>query len=71
MTTMVRNETTRNLTRAELHAAKKAREAAMERYHDALVRARAEGWSNTQVAMAVGVSEAAIRLYWKRHQERE
>lgn len=62
-----RNEETRAETRADLHAANRARLVAKERYEAALIKARAEGWSNTQIARALGVSEAAVRLYWKRH----
>jgi predicted transcriptional regulator len=40
---------------------------AKERYEAALIKARAEGWNNSQIARALGVSEAAVRLYWKRH----
>jgi len=62
-----RNEESRDETREDLHAANRARIVARERYEQALVKAREEGWSNTQIARALGVSEAAVRLYWKRH----
>ena len=54
-------------TREDLHAAVRARKMAQLRYEEALIKARLEGWSNSQIARAVGVSEAAIRLYWQRH----
>jgi DNA-binding NarL/FixJ family response regulator len=62
-----RNEDSRAETRADLHAANRARLVAKERYEAALIKARAEGWNNSQIARALGVSEAAVRLYWKRH----
>lgn len=62
-----RNENSRDETRADLHAAVRARKVARERYEAALIKARAEGWNNSQIARALGVSEAAVRLYWKRH----
>jgi DNA-binding NarL/FixJ family response regulator len=67
MSVMVRDESTRDQTREDLHAAVRARKVAKLRYEEAMVKARAEGWSNTQIARACGVSEAAVRLYWKRH----
>ena len=62
-----RNEDSRDETRDDLHAANRARLVAKERYEAALIKARAEGWNNSQIARALGVSEAAVRLYWKRH----
>lgn len=62
-----RNEESRDETRADLHAAVRARKVAKMRYEEAMIKARAEGWNNTQIAAALGVSEAAVRLYWKRH----
>lgn len=62
-----RNEDSREETREDLHAANRARLVAKERYEAALMKARAEGWNNSQIARALGVSEAAVRLYWKRH----
>lgn len=64
---MVRDENTRDETRDDLHAAVRARKVAMMRYEEAMVKARGEGWTNTQIAAACGVSEAAVRMYWKRH----
>jgi DNA-binding NarL/FixJ family response regulator len=62
-----RNEESRDETREDLHAANRARKVARERYEQALVKAREEGWNNSQIARALGISEAAVRLYWKRH----
>lgn len=62
-----RNEDSRDEMRADLHAAVRARVVARERYQAALIKARAEGWNNSQIARALGISEAAVRLYWKRH----
>ena len=62
-----RNEESRDETREDLHAAVRARKVANARYEQALIKARVEGWNNTQIARALGVSEAAVRLYWKRH----
>jgi DNA-directed RNA polymerase specialized sigma24 family protein len=62
-----RNEESRDETREDLHAAVRARKVANLKYQAALMRAREEGWNNTQIARACGVSEAAIRLYWTRH----
>jgi DNA-binding NarL/FixJ family response regulator len=62
-----RNPDTRDLTREHLHEANRARMAAKKLYEDALIEAREEGWSNTQIARALGISEAAVRMYWKRH----
>ena len=67
VTMLERNEESRDETRDDLHAAMKARKMAELRYQQALIKARAEGWNNSQIARAVGVSEAAVRLYWKRH----
>ena len=57
----------RMLTREDLVSAMRARKVAHARYMEMLRQARDEGWTNSQIARAVGVSEAAIRLYWKRH----
>jgi len=62
-----RDEESRAETREDLHAANRARLVAKERYEAALMKARGEGWNNSQIARALGVSEAAVRLYWKRH----
>lgn len=67
MSTMVRDESTRDETREDLHAAARARKVAMMRYEEAMMKARDEGWNNTQIARALGITEAAVRLYWKRH----
>lgn len=62
-----RTEETRDAIRTMLHDAVAMRTLAMQRYQDALIAARQEGWNYSQIARAVGVSEAAIRLYWSRH----
>lgn len=49
-----------------LHLAVQAREVAREQYKRAIILAKNEGWHNTEIARACGVSEAAIRRYWKR-----
>ena len=67
MSVMVREENSRDEVRENLHAAVRARKVANLKYQRALVQARAEGWNNSQIARACGVSEAAIRLYWQRH----
>lgn len=62
-----RSEQTREAIRTMLHDATAMRKLAKQRYTDALVAARDQGWNNSQIARAVGVSEAAIRLYWRRN----
>jgi DNA-binding NarL/FixJ family response regulator len=62
-----RAEESRAEVRDDLHSANQARAVAKARYEAALMKARAEGWNNSQIARALGVSEAAVRLYWKRH----
>lgn len=64
---VMRDEETRSEVRDDLHAAVRARKMADMRYQEALVKAREEGWNNSEIARACGVSEAAIRLYWMRH----
>jgi DNA-directed RNA polymerase specialized sigma24 family protein len=57
------------VTKEELQAAMRARKVAGERYKQLITLAKAEGWSNSEIARAVGVSEAAIRLYFARNPE--
>jgi DNA-directed RNA polymerase specialized sigma24 family protein len=57
------------VTKDELRAAMRARKVANLRYEQLIIKARHEGWSNTEIARAVGVSEAAIRLYFLRHSQ--
>jgi DNA-directed RNA polymerase specialized sigma24 family protein len=57
------------LTKEDLRAAMRARRVAGARYEQVIRRAKEEGWSNSEIARAVGLSEAAIRLYWLRHPE--
>jgi DNA-directed RNA polymerase specialized sigma24 family protein len=55
----------------QLHAAVVARREAEVRYRRMITVARAQGWTNEEIARVCGVTEAAIRMYHKRHQERE
>jgi DNA-directed RNA polymerase specialized sigma24 family protein len=55
------------LTKEDLRAAMRARKVANLRYEQLINQAREEGWNNSEIARAVGVSEAAIRLYFARH----
>ena len=64
MTTMTRDTP---ITVGDLSAAMAARKKAEKEYWELIEEAKAEGWSNTRIAGAVGVSEAAIRLYMVRH----
>jgi DNA-binding NarL/FixJ family response regulator len=57
------------LTKADLQGAMRARKVADLRYEQTIRQAKAEGWSNSEIARAVGLSEAAIRLFWRRHPE--
>jgi DNA-directed RNA polymerase specialized sigma24 family protein len=57
------------LTKEDLREAMRARQVANLRYRAVLRRARDEGWTNSEIARTVGVSEAAIRLYWVRNPE--
>lgn len=57
------------LTKADLQSAMRARKVADLRYEKVIRRAKEEGWSNSEIARAVGLSEAAIRLFWRRHPE--
>lgn len=52
-----------------LRAAMRARKVAGERYYQLIVQAKEEGWSNSDIARAVGLSEAAIRLLVARRAE--
>jgi DNA-binding NarL/FixJ family response regulator len=54
--------------REELHAAMRARKVADLRYREIVIEAKEAGWSNSDIARAVGVSEAAIRNYLVRIQ---
>lgn len=65
MSTMTAGQET--LTREDLVSAMRARKVSNLRYEQVIRRARDEGWSNSEIARAVGLSEAAIRLYWLRH----
>jgi len=50
-----------------LHLAMAARRASELAYGHALVRAKLFGLNNSEISRACGVSEAAIRLWFKRH----
>lgn len=52
-----------------LHDAMRARKEAAREYRNAIDEAKTQGWTNTDIARAVGVSEAAIRRYWKRNHQ--
>ena len=56
----------REYVAGRLHRAMEDRQAARVMYKRAITLAKNEGWSNTDIARACGVSEAAIRRYWKR-----
>ena len=58
------------MTRDELEAAVHARRESETRYRMAIELAREEGWTNDEIARVCGVTEAAIRLYRKRHLEK-
>lgn len=49
-----------------LKEAKQELEAAQGKYEQALWNARALGIANTKIARVVGLTEAAIRMYFKR-----
>jgi len=55
------------LTKDDLVGAMRARRVADERYKAMINEAKAAGWSNTEIARAVGLSEAAIRFYLQRN----
>lgn len=54
----------------QVKAAKRAREKAAHTYESALFRCVELGFTNVELARALGVSETAIRLYRKRNGER-
>jgi len=56
--------------KSELEEAVKARRESETRYRMMIELARAEGWTNEEIARVCGVTEAAIRLYRKRHLEK-
>jgi DNA-directed RNA polymerase specialized sigma24 family protein len=56
----------RDTVATKLHDAMEHRKAARVMYQRAVTLAKNEGWANTDIARACGVSEAAIRRYWKR-----
>jgi len=50
-----------------LRQAKVARMEADRQYLAMVSLAKRRGWSNAEIGRAVGVSEAAIRAYWRRN----
>ena len=54
-------------SKERLVTAKGGRDRWTKEYQQALLAARKEGLTYTEIARIVGVSEAAIRLYIKRH----
>jgi len=58
------------MTKEELEAAVLARSESEARYRKAIMMAREEGWTNEEIARVCGVTEAAIRMYRKRHLEK-
>jgi len=55
------------MLKEELEAAVLARSESEARYRMTIELAREEGWTNAEIARVCGVTEAAIRLYRKRH----
>jgi DNA-directed RNA polymerase specialized sigma24 family protein len=55
------------ITKVELEAAVLARRESEARYRMMIETAREEGWTNEEIARVCGVTEAAIRMYRKRH----
>lgn len=54
------------LMRVLLTRAAERRQSAVEDYRTAIRLAREAGWTNSEIARTVGVSEAAIRAFWRR-----
>lgn len=57
------------LTTDDLVAAMRARKVASLRWEQTIHQAKSEGWSNSRIARAVGLSEAAVRFFLARHPE--
>lgn len=57
-----------NGIKEDLEAAVQQRKEAETRYRRMIVVAREHGWTNAEIARVCGVTEAAIRLYHRRHQ---
>ena len=51
----------------QLYDAVQARREAEVRYRRMIMVARDHGWTNQEIARVCGVTEAAIRMYRKRH----
>ena len=52
----------------QLTEAVRARKEAEMRYRRMITVAREKGWTNEEIARVCGVTEAAIRMYRRRHQ---
>lgn len=52
---------------ARLVAAQRNRQDVMHAYREAIELAVENEWTNTRIARTLGVSEAAVRMYRKRH----
>lgn len=53
---------------AALRQAREDRMLANQRYLEAIAMAKQAGLNNSEIAREIGVTEAAVRLYWQRHQ---
>ncbi len=58
--------TPKDRVRSELQSRRSEYELARENYREALGRAKDLGLANTVIARAVGTTEAAVRMYFKR-----
>lgn len=56
------------VTKEQLRKAATKRRQADQHYRELVLAAKTQGWSNTEIARQVSVSEAAIRMYVSRHQ---
>jgi predicted transcriptional regulator len=54
---------------ATLRKAREDRLLANQRYLEAIGMAKQAGLNNCEIARELGVTEAAVRLYWLRHTE--
>lgn len=50
-----------------LRQARSERQLADTNYLHAIALAKEHGWGNSRIARAMGCSETAVRMYWKRH----
>jgi DNA-directed RNA polymerase specialized sigma24 family protein len=58
-----------NGIKEQLTEAVQARKEAEARYRRLIMVAREKGWTNEEIARVCGVTEAAIRMYRRRHPE--